>query len=71
MSQLPLKEFVVYWASEFNGKNPGYGTPQFKPNMMTFTTLEAAQKLQAKLQKLQDENGLYRGRLVRHVSPCI
>lgn len=65
---LPPKQYIVYWMSEFNGKKPGYTTPVFKPNAMSFDTPERASAFQEKMTALSQSGGLYRGRVVRHVS---
>lgn len=62
------KQFIVYWMSEFNGKRPGYTTPVFKPNAISFDTADRATAFRQKMIELSQANGLYRGRLVRHVS---
>jgi hypothetical protein len=69
MNVKPPKNYIVYWASKFNGSNPGYSTPVHQPNMMSFDDESAAIKLQKKLTDLVAERGTYRGRIVLHVSP--
>jgi len=65
-----LKEHVVFWVSAYNGRDPGFGTPMFKPNMMTFDDSRDATKFVEKLATICNAGGLYRGRTVVRVSPC-
>ena len=69
MNTNPPKNYIVYWASKFNGSNPGYSTPVHKPNMMSFDSEEVASALHKKLEALAATGGTYRSRVVLHVSP--
>ena len=65
-----MENYLVYWVSGFNGKTPGLYTEASKPNVMFFGKEDQSKalKFRAKLSKLCETNGTYRGRLVTHVS---
>ena len=49
MNVKPPKNYIVYWASKFNGSNPGYSTPVHQPNMMSFDDESAGRLMQREL----------------------
>lgn len=63
-----MSTFYVYWMSDFVGKTSGAYTDTTKSNVMMFDSDVKALQFRAKLDKLYEEKGTYRGRLVTHVS---
>lgn len=61
------KGFIVYWTSQFLGKNPGYATPTFKANMKTVKSEESALKLISALKQAKEAGTTYQSRLVYHI----
>lgn len=68
---MQLKPFLVYWLSQFAGRTPGWSTPEFQPNVLTFETEIKAKTFHEKMKALAEAQGLYRGRIVIHVSSAI
>lgn len=70
-SELTPEPIIVYWVSKYNGSKDqkGWDTPMYKANFMSFTEMEQAAESHAKLVKLMNTGGKYRGHIVHKVAP--